>query len=241
MESNHKPYRYEESFKRIKDILNQSDINYTEESELPDRSKLTFSNGFYAYCSALFIDIRGSSQLPKKYRRPKLARLYRAYISEAVAILNGLDSCREINIVGDGAWAVFNTPYKPDIDAVFSHAAMLNSMVKVLNYELKKKDIDPVSVGIGMSYGRALMVKAGYSGSGINDVVYMGDVVNEAAKLAAKGNKSYFDSTMMVSDVFKSNLSEKNQGFLRWHSSYECWQGDVINTLMDEWYDENCT
>lgn len=241
MESNHKSYKYAESFKRIKDILNQSEINYTEEDQLPDRSKLTFSNGFYAKCSALFVDIRGSSKLPQKYRRPTLARLYRAYISEVVAVLNGLDGCREINIVGDGAWAVFNTPYKPDIDDVFRHAAMLNSMIKVLNCELGKKGIDPISVGIGMSYGRALMIKAGYSGSGINDVVYMGDVVNEAAKLAAKGSQGYFDAAIMVSEVFKSNLKESNQELLRWHSAYQCWQGDVISLAMEEWYEENCT
>ncbi len=59
MDSNHKPYDYEASFGRIRTILNQSDINYTEQHALPDRDKLTFTNGFYAYCSALFIDIRG--------------------------------------------------------------------------------------------------------------------------------------------------------------------------------------
>lgn len=38
-------------------------------------------------------------------------------------------------------------------------------------------------VGIGLAYGRALMIKAGYKGSTINEVVWMGDVVNEASKL----------------------------------------------------------
>lgn len=59
-------------------------------------------------------------------------------------------------------------------------------MINVLNYELGKRGIGPISVGIGVDYGRALMITAGYSGSGINDVVYMGDVVNRAAKLASK-------------------------------------------------------
>jgi class 3 adenylate cyclase len=45
----------------------------------------------------------------------------------------------------------------------------------------------PIRSGIGMSYGRALMIKAGFNGSGINDVVYMGDVVNRASKLAGLG------------------------------------------------------
>lgn len=240
MDSNHKAYDYVESFGRIRTILNQSDNDYTEVDSLPDRDKLTFSNGFYAYCSALFVDIRGSSKLPAKYKRPTLARLYRAYISECVAILNSYYYCREVNIVGDGAWAVYNTPRKTDIDDVFRLAYTLNSMVKVLNYELGKRNIDPIRVGIGMSYGRALMIKAGYAGSGLNDVVYMGDVVNHAAKLAAHGNETWSDDTLMVAEDFHLNLNDHNKSLLRWNSNRQCYHGDVIHTGMEDWYKENC-
>src|SRR4051812_30829262 len=122
MDSNYESYDYLVSFKRIDDILSQPDVNYEEVDALPDRDRLTFSNGFYAYCSAMFVDIRGSSDLPSKYRRPTLARLYRAYISEVVAVMNGDSACREINIVGDGVWCIVNTPYKSYIDDVFSTA-----------------------------------------------------------------------------------------------------------------------
>ncbi len=241
MDSNHKPYDYEASFDRIRTILNQPDINYTEQDTLPDRDKLTFTNGFYANCSALFIDIRGSSKLPSKYRRPTLARLYRAYISEVVAILNSDAYCREVNIVGDGAWAVYNTPQKSDIDDIFSLAAKLVSMIKVLNCELGKRGIDPILVGIGLSYGRALMIKAGYAGSGLNDVVYMGDVVNAAAKLAAHGNETYSDKPIMVDDAFYQNLNDRNKALLSWSHLRSCWQGDAVNTVMEDWYQVNCT
>ncbi len=87
MESVFKSYDYEKTISRLTSILDQSDVNYEEVKELPSRDKLTFTNGYYANCSALFIDIRDSSSLPSKYKRPKLARLYRAYISECVAIM----------------------------------------------------------------------------------------------------------------------------------------------------------
>ena len=109
MQSSFGSYSYEASFGRVKDILNQSDVAYEETDSLPNRSRLTFTNGFYANCSALFDDIRGSSDLPSKYRRPTLARLYRAYISELVAIMRVDLNCVEINIVGDGVWCVVNT------------------------------------------------------------------------------------------------------------------------------------
>jgi class 3 adenylate cyclase len=190
MDSNYRAYNYISSFSRIDDILALPAGNYEEVNALPDRDRLTFTNGFYAYCSAMFIDIRDSSTLPSKYKRPALAKLYRAFISEMVAIFNSATFAREINIVGDCVWGVYNTTLKSKIDEVFGLAATANSLAKTLNYKLGKAGYDtPIRVGIGMSYGRALMIKAGHSGSGINDVVYMGDVVNEAAKLASKGSE----------------------------------------------------
>ena len=177
MEANYKPYDYLAGLDRIDNILAIPQSNYEELDTLPSRDKLTFTNGFYANkCAAVFVDIRESSSLPSIYKRPALARLYRAYISEAVAILNACEKTVEVNIVGDGVWAIYNTPYKADIDGVFVAIARVNSLMKVLNYKLKEAGYNtPIKAGIGASWGRALMVKAGLSGSGINDVVYMGE------------------------------------------------------------------
>lgn len=239
MEAKHNTYNYVSGARRMNEILNQSDVNYEERDNLPSRDALTFSNGFYAYCSALFIDIRDSSKLPDKHTRPVLARIYRAFVSEMVAVFSGFNRCREVNIVGDCVWAVYNTPTTDDIDEVFTVAALASSMVNVFNKELEKKGFTTINVGIGMSYGRALMVKAGYEGSGMNDVVYMGDVVNHAAKLAANGSKTYSDSRLMVSDVFRQNLNDHNKGLLTWNGNRGCWNGYVVRMDVDEWTGEN--
>lgn len=242
MDSNYKKYNYISSFSRLDDILALSQSNYEEVDELPDRDRLTYSNGFYANCSTLFVDIRDSSKLPDLYKRPALAKLYRTYISEMVAIMNGNVRTREINIVGDCVWGVFNTPLKSDIDNVFSTAAQANSLVKVLNYKLGKADYGtPIKVGIGMAYGRALMIKAGYNGSGIADVVYMGDVVNDAAKLASQGSNGYAVQPMMIGDVFANNLDEHNTKLVSKDWSRGCYTANVVNTEMNDWYEENCT
>ncbi|MFE8988983.1 hypothetical protein ACFYMI_14285 [Streptomyces collinus] len=241
MDSNHKPYNHIDSARRIKDYLTSTKQDFEEVDALPDREKLTFSNGFYASCSAIFVDIRESSKLPSHYKRPRLARIYRAYLSELVAIFNGHPKAREINIAGDAAWAVINTPYTPDIDTVFTLGYEANSMAQILNYEMRKASYDhPIKIGIGMSYGRALMIKAGYSGSGINDVVYMGDVVNEAAKLANHGNSSWNVPALVTSEDFYINLNDHNQGLLKYDYSRKCYTGEVISKEMQAWFDENC-
>lgn len=241
MEASFKSYEYLASINRLTAILDQSDLSYEEKDQLPNRDKLTFSNGFYANCAAIFIDIRESSKLPQKYKRPKLARLYRAFISECVAIMNGDLDCREINVVGDGVWSVVNTPLKSDIDGVFSTGYTLASMVDILNCRSSKRGFDPISVGIGMGWGRALMIKAGYSGSGLNDVVYVGDVVNRAAHLASFGNQSWGDKEIMVGNDFRGNLNEDNQKLLSYNYDRGCYHGNVVRKDMDAWLRENCS
>ena len=240
MESNHISYEYIKSFERIDTIIATSDNSFEELDEIPSRDKLTLTNGFYVNCSALFVDIRDSSQIPNKHTRPKLAKLYRAYISEIVAIMNGINLCSEINIVGDCVSGIFNTPYKPNFDSVFTIAAQISSFVDVLNYKFKKNNIEQINVGIGLSYGRSLMIKAGYSGSGINDIVWMGEVVNEASKLSSYGNKAWSDDKMMISSIFYDNLNAYNQELLSWHYFRNCYQGNIIQSDMNNWYQEYC-
>jgi class 3 adenylate cyclase len=233
--TNYSAYDHLASVSRINEILEGADTSYEEVDSIPSRDKLTFNNGFYVYCSALFVDIRGSSGLPSKYKRPTLAKIYRSYISEAVAIINGNSNCAEINIVGDSVAGIFNTPSKPDIDEVFSTAARINSLIDILNCRLKARNIDPIRAGIGMSYGRALMIKAGYKGSSINDVVWMGDVVNEAAKLCSYGSKNSWDPPIVVSSVFHNNLNDHNKGLLSYRYPQGYYTGNVVNTELNHY------
>lgn len=172
MDGNYKSYDWVASNARIKEILDQPAGQFEETDDLPSRDKLTYTNGFYGRCSALFVDIRDSSTLTQNHKRPTLAKIYRSFISEMVAVLNGYEKVREVNIVGDCVWAVYNTPLTSDMDAVFSTAAMANTLLKLLNARFSKKGINPLRIGIGVDWGRVLMIKAGYSGSGINDVIW---------------------------------------------------------------------
>ena len=240
MKSNHITYDYIKSFGRVDDIISASDNSFEELNEIPSREKLTYNNGFYVNCAALFVDIRSSSQLPKKHTRPKLAKLYRVYLSEIVAIMNGIDSCAEINIVGDSVSGIFNTPYQLNINKVFNVAAKISSLIDVINCKFKKKNIEQIVVGIGLSYGKALMIKAGYNGSGINEIVWMGDVVNEASKLSSFGNQTFSDHEIMLSDMIYENLYKNNQELLSYNYFRNCYHGNIGWPEMDAWYQENC-
>jgi class 3 adenylate cyclase len=235
LKSNYKYYDFDKSLERLDEILNSSS-SFDDKDTIPKRDELTYTNGFYVNCSSLFVDLRDSSNLPKIHQKRVLAKIYRSYISEVVAIINGSKNCKEINIVGDCVSAIFETPFTSDIDDVFSIAARINSLIDILNYKLEKKGYTAIKAGIGISYGRVLMIKAGYKGSGINDVVYMGEAVNEASKMCSIASKK-ISSPIVVTPVFYQNLNEDNQKLLEPYPSYftEYYHGNVVNTVMYNW------
>ena len=155
--------------------------------------------------------------------------------------MNSYTICKEININGDCVWGVFETPNISDVDKVTDVAAQLNSMIRILNYKLGKKNYEKINVGIGIDDGLALMVKAGYSGSGLNDVIWMGDVVNSACHLANKAGRG-LRKTILVSSKVYENVLENTQKLLS-----KCtidgkiyYEGNFIWKEMENWYHENC-
>lgn len=206
-------YDIERSAERMDKILDADNRNFPDLDEIPPRYKLTFTNGCYVDVTALFIDIVGSSDMTDVHKRPVLAKIYRCFISECTAIMNAHNLCKEINIHGDCVWGVFDTHLKDDFNAVFDVALQLKRMISILNDKLVKK-YSKIEVGIGIDYGRALMVKAGFAGSKINDVIWMGDVVNTACHLANKAGR-HWKSPILVSENIYSKFSDNNKMFFR--------------------------
>lgn len=240
---NHFDYNIEKSAERIQEILDSNNSNYEDiDNIVPSRNSLTYNNGYYVNVTALFIDVVGSSKLIDNCKRPTLAKIYRSFISECVAIITSNLQCREVSIYGDCVWGIFETPVNTNIDSVFSTAAKLNSLVELLNLKLAKKNYPIISVGIGIDYGRALMVKAGYKGSSINDVIWMGNVVNNACHLANYAGRNERKKIIITSTIY-TKLNEHNQSLLKpyYDIDQNCfnYEGNIINTSMENWITKN--
>jgi hypothetical protein len=71
----------------------------------------------------------------------------------------------------------------------------------------------------------------------------MGDVVNKASKLAGLGSSNWQTEAIVVDQVFYQNLNEKNRGLLRSAYGFDglYYHGDVVNAVMNDWYETNCT
>ncbi|WP_157352996.1 adenylate/guanylate cyclase domain-containing protein [Aliarcobacter butzleri] len=238
MEATHSIYDFNKSILNFDEILNSSDSNYDTHKGIPNKSNLTFTNGYYVDVTVLFIDIRGSKELSTKHTRPVLAKIYRAYISEVISVINGNPYISEINVEGDGIWAVFNTTSSSDVDTVFQTVYTLSSLVDILNVKLFKKGYSQINIGIGVDKGESLFIKAGYKGSGINEVVWLGKVVGQTAFLCSNANKNS-NFKIMVSDNVYNCLTVQNKSLLQRNWSYNCYHGNIHRIDMNNWVEDN--
>ena len=238
MEATHSTYDYTKSISNFDDILNSSDSNYDSHKGIPNKNTLTYTNGYYVDVTVLFIDIRGSKELATKHKRPELAKIYRAYISEVISVIKGNPYISEINVEGDGIWAVFNTTSSSDVDTVFQTAYTLSSLVDILNVKLLKKGYSQINIGIGVDKGESLFIKAGYKGSGINEVVWLGKVVGQTAFLCSNANKNS-NYRIMVSDNVYNCLTVQNKSLLQKNWSFNCYHGNIHRIDMNNWVEAN--
>lgn len=234
-------YDYEASFARLDSYLNESG-NYEEALLIPDRKDLGYSDGYYLNCYAIFVDIRDSSSLPETHQKKVLAKIYRCYISELTAIMQSSVSCKELYIVGDCVSGIFSDTKKDDVMEVFCAAYTINSLVNTLNLKLEKKGYTKIKIGIGIAKGKTLMIKAGYKYSGLNEVVWMGDVVNKASNLCNIANKGG-NKVIVISDEVYDSLSgyyggkDEKTPYQQWFTkkTFDSYTGDIFRIDMNEW------
>lgn len=245
----HYNYSLEKSLERLDSYLSEAGT-YQSVADIPSRDSLTFTNGYYVNCYAIFVDIRGSSKLTENHQARVLAKLYRSYISELVAILQSYNNCREVNIVGDCVSAIFSFTERHDVIQVVGAAAQVNSIVEILNYKLYNKGYKQFEIGIGIAKGKALMIKAGYNGSGINDVVWMGDVVNTASNLCNIANKRAHNTKVIVIEDEVYNDLDGELGGRNHDTPYQSWfskvtddayTGNIHRINMNDWLEEKET
>lgn len=242
-------YDYKKSKEAVESIL-RSPTKIVEKDLIPSSdSEFTYENGIKTWVGALFVDIVDSSKLFKSPNEDT-ARIIRSFCSEIISILKDNSNYREIGIRGDCVYCIYNAPYQTDLVEIFRNAYRINSFMKMLNKLLNKYGFPTVRAGIGLGCSQDLIIKAGQNGSGINDKIWIGKAVVDAAHLSDVANRNGI-SEIAMSPLFYENvidhLYEENKSYKSWikaHLTSYCGSADyyhcnIIETSFDEWIEEN--
>jgi class 3 adenylate cyclase len=231
--------------KRILDILN-SPNEIEEKDKVPTEPEFCFDNGYYAWVTAVFVDIRNSTQLFSENKKTTTAKVVKAFMSEIVEILRDDPNRREIGIRGDCVYCIYTTIKKNEDLIIARKAFCINTFMNMFNRLLTEKSINPIKVGVGVATAQELVVKTGRKGSGINSLVWIGKAVSYASKFSnianKNGNESIIFSTLfyenMISELKKLN---KNKNVESWfHTKNDAQLGNyytcnVVNSNFDQW------
>ena len=155
--------------------------------------------------TAIFVDIRNSTDLFSKDDKEIVSKMIRSFTSEVIEILRKDDLLREIGIRGDCVYAIYTTPKKSDILEIMDKSFYINTFMNMLNKLLVDKGFSTINVGIGVSTAQELVVKAGRKDVGINNSVWIGDAVTKASNLSSLGNKNGYMS-IVLSSLTHSNI-----------------------------------
>lgn len=242
-------YDYKKSKEAVESIL-RSPTKIVEKNLIPSSdSEFTYENGIKTWVGALFVDIVDSSKLFKSPNEDT-ARIIRSFCSEIISILKDDSNYREIGIRGDCVYCIYNAPYQTDLVEIFRHAYRINSFMQMLNKLLNKFGFPTVRAGIGLGCSQDLIIKAGQSGSGINDKIWIGKAVVDAAHLSDVANRNGV-SAIAMSPLFYDNIIEhlckENEKYKSWISSHtsgyygtvDYYHCSIIETGFDKWIEEN--
>lgn len=202
-------YDYRKGKERIEDILD-NELKVIEQNEVPTDSVFTFTNGYYSWVSAIFVDVRDSSELFADEDKEKVSKVIRSFTSEIIDILRNDDNLREIGIRGDCVYAIYTTPQQSDILELADKTFYINTYMQMLNKLLRDRYFPEIKVGIGMSTAKELVIKAGRKDVGINNKVWIGKAVTRASNFSSLGNKNG-NSALVYSSCSYSNFIEKLQ------------------------------
>ncbi len=130
----------------------------------------------------LFSDIRGFTTLSESLPPEEVTRLLDRYFSRMVASIHAHGGTLD-KFMGDGIMAFFGAPQprdNPCADAFAAGQAMLSALAE-FNRELAAEGRAPLTIGIGLHYGAAVV---GYIGAADrHEYTAIGDAVNAASRI----------------------------------------------------------
>lgn len=238
-------YNFRDSKANIINIL-KSQTPVEKKNIIPADNAFTYENGVLTWVSAIFVDIENSTKLFNT-KNEKLARLIRAFTSEVICIFQDLESYNQIGIRGDCVYSIYDINTKEDLVEVFRIAYRLNSFLDMFNKIIVRYGYKQINAGIGIGCDEDLIIKAGRSGTGINDKIWIGKAVVDASNLSSTAGRNGI-SQIAMSPLFYDNviklLVKENSEYNQWikphrknsySSDIDFYHCNVVQTNFDNW------
>ena len=171
---------YQKQYKLRQQIKKQFEhyLDPRQVKQLQNNPELLKLGGEKRYCTFLFTDVRGFTNLSEKLPPEQVTDIMNKVLTEQVTCIQAHGGMVD-KFIGDACMAIFNAPL--DIDEHEKRAIACAQDMKTAINNLQKTLPEPVAIGIGVNSGEAVI---GNMGSDTRfDYSAIGDAVNTAARL----------------------------------------------------------
>ena len=227
---------FKENGQRIDDILGMN-IDLTDARVVPKTEDVGFEEGRQIETAVLFIDMRGSTVLSQDTQRKTISKIYKSFFDSVSKVVSYKTDAHIRGFAGDRLMAVFSPGEDSCNNAVDTAIIMQTVITHILNPKLKEKFNVKIDYGIGIDYGKMMVVRVGIYGGGSNsDLVWSGRTANYASKLADHDGAlgSGIRITNTVFNKLTAHLTSP-QGSTLWSKEYTTTiGGETISYHKDE-------
>ena len=171
---------YQKQYKLRQQIKKQFEhyLDPRQVKQLQDNPELLKLGGEKRYCTFLFTDVRGFTNLSEKLPPEQVTDIMNKVLTEQVTCIQAHGGMVD-KFIGDACMAIFNAPL--DINEHEKRAIACAQDMRTAINRLQKTLPEPVAIGIGVNSGEAVI---GNMGSDTRfDYSAIGDAVNTAARL----------------------------------------------------------
>lgn len=152
-----------------------------------------------------------------------------------VRIFEENPKCRDIVSQGHYITAVFDTPFKSDIDNALDSVGKINAIFNIVYNVRKSTRIFGIRKGIGMAYGNVLLTT---SGTGQQTICNWSGSTYETATGYAKEAAENANSRVLATYTIYNNLKEDYQKLFR-EAGKDKYEAYPVNIAMEKWSKSN--
>ena len=171
---------YQKQYKLRQQIKKQFEhyLDPRQVKQLQDNPDLLRLGGEKKYCTFLFTDVRGFTNLSEKLEPEQVTEIMNKVLTAQVTCIQAHGGMVD-KFIGDACMAIFNAPL--DLDNHEERAVACAQDMRTAIKQLQKELPEPIAIGIGVNSGEAVI---GNMGSDTRfDYSAIGDPVNTAARL----------------------------------------------------------